>query len=255
MNALRPILSDILLVWSFFTRIPAPPFRTGRKIGQALWALPLVGIVIAGAQILMSLLVALGIARFESAYTPLLIGFALTFVPLILTGALHWDGLADLFDGLGVGKDRRQGVMRDPRLGTFGALALLSAFTAQILLYAILFDNLDSPDFSLSLCLTAMLSRQTLACVWAAMPWKGAESQTVKGQPRILLTLIIWAALLGGGIGAGLLSFPLGLLFPFLMGAWALCLAQWLPTASGDGLGATQVLSETALLLLLILSL
>ena len=81
MNALRPILSDILLVWSFFTRIPAPPFRTGRKIGQALWALPLVGIVIAGAQILMSLLVALGIARFESAYTPLLIGFAQRLFP------------------------------------------------------------------------------------------------------------------------------------------------------------------------------
>ena len=49
MNALKALWHDILLVWTFF-RIPAPEFLAERRLSQALWALPLAGVVIGLAQ-------------------------------------------------------------------------------------------------------------------------------------------------------------------------------------------------------------
>src|SRR5215217_8264881 len=52
----------------------------------------------------------------------------------ILTGALHEDGLADVADGFGGGRDRadKLEIMRDSRLGTYGALILLVSFAAKL---------------------------------------------------------------------------------------------------------------------------
>src|SRR5437763_2383992 len=52
----------------------------------------------------------------------------------ILTGALHEDGLADVADGFGGGRDRaaKLEIMRDSRLGTYGALILLVSFVAKV---------------------------------------------------------------------------------------------------------------------------
>ena len=48
----------------------------------------------------------------------------------ILTGALHEDGLADVADGFGGGRDRaaKLEIMRDSRLGTYGAVVLMVSF-------------------------------------------------------------------------------------------------------------------------------
>ena len=52
----------------------------------------------------------------------------------ILTGALHEDGLADVADGFGGGRDAaaKLEIMRDSRLGTYGALILLVSFAAKL---------------------------------------------------------------------------------------------------------------------------
>src|SRR6185369_15551351 len=52
----------------------------------------------------------------------------------ILTGALHEDGLADVADGFGGGRDRaaKLEIMRDSRLGTYGALILLVSFSTKL---------------------------------------------------------------------------------------------------------------------------
>src|ERR1700704_6383440 len=61
----------------------------------------------------------------------------------ILTGALHEDGLADVADGYGGGRDRdaKLEIMRDSRLGTYGALILMVSFVTKLSALAVLPDN------------------------------------------------------------------------------------------------------------------
>jgi len=72
-------------------------------------------------------------------------GTAVTVVSIriALTGGLHMDGLADLADGTGGGRDRekRLAIMSDSRLGTFGALALLLMTALQISIIAELLQS------------------------------------------------------------------------------------------------------------------
>src|SRR6478752_2877674 len=72
-------------------------------------------------------LLAMGIPELAAAALALGAGAA-------LTGALHEDGLADVGDGFGGGRDREQklAIMRDSRLGTYGALVLMTGFVARL---------------------------------------------------------------------------------------------------------------------------
>ena len=51
---------------------------------------------------------------------------------MILSGALHEDGLADTTDALGVAKERRLSVMESPEVGSFAVLALILSFTIRV---------------------------------------------------------------------------------------------------------------------------
>ncbi len=102
------------------TRIPVP-WRFVPAPGASAWAHPVVGALIGAATGATAAAgAALGLPPALSA------GWALA-ATLLLTGALHEDGLADTADGLGGGRtpERRLAIMRDSRIGSFGALALL----------------------------------------------------------------------------------------------------------------------------------
>ena len=118
---LRSIMADLAIALVFFTRIPLPPFEIeNRKIGDALWAAPLVGVVVAlGAGFAYTLSHALGINEGVAAAIALA-------VAMMLCGFLHEDGLADCADGFGGGRTiaRKLEIMRDSRIGTYGASAL-----------------------------------------------------------------------------------------------------------------------------------
>ncbi|MEV4423409.1 adenosylcobinamide-GDP ribazoletransferase, partial [Patulibacter sp. NPDC049589] len=108
----------------FLTRIPVPfgPDEAPRLTAAASWFPAVgagVGAVGGGVLALAALIPGAGPAGVAAA-----LGLAAT---VAVTGALHEDGLADTADGLGVLGDRarRLEVMRDSRIGTFGALALL----------------------------------------------------------------------------------------------------------------------------------
>ncbi len=113
-------LRDVAENLRFFTRLPlggaasAPDFR---RIG---WAAPLAGAFI-GA------LGALGLIAARALGFPTLLSATLAvIVQVFATGALHEDGLADVADGFGGGRDRaaKLAILRDSRIGTYGALAL-----------------------------------------------------------------------------------------------------------------------------------
>lgn len=108
----------------FLTRIPVPfgPDEAPRLTAAAPW-FPVVGAgvgAIGGGVLALAAL----IPGAEASGVAAALGLAAT---VVVTGALHEDGLADTADGLGVlgDRERRLEVMRDSRIGTFGAVALL----------------------------------------------------------------------------------------------------------------------------------
>lgn len=117
---LRALLADTALCLAFFTRLPVPLPTAPRSLADGFWAAPLAGLAVALTGWLAYTLAALtGLSGGSAA--------ALTLLATILvTGALHEDGLADTADGFGGGntRERKLEIMRDSRIGTYGALAL-----------------------------------------------------------------------------------------------------------------------------------
>ncbi len=115
------LIGDVAENLAFFTRLPmrarfqAPDFR---RIG---WAAPFAGAAV-GALGALALLGAraLGLSGWLAAVLAVA-------VETLATGALHEDGLADVADGFGGGRDREQklAILRDSRIGTYGAVALI----------------------------------------------------------------------------------------------------------------------------------
>jgi adenosylcobinamide-GDP ribazoletransferase len=120
----RPMLAAV----AFLTRLPVRIALSAEDVGRGTRWFPLVGTWL-GA---VGALVAAALA--EVPRLPAWMG-TITVLTLwaLATGAIHLDGLADLADGLG-GHDReeRLQIMRDPRLGSFGVLALLLVLGVKV---------------------------------------------------------------------------------------------------------------------------
>ena len=112
----------------YFTRVPIPHsigLNAGDLAGAARY-FPLIGALVgaAGASVYCVAL------RVFPPSVAVLLSMAAT---LLLTGALHEDGLADCCDGFGGGASREDAlrIMRDPRLGAFGAIGLVMALALK----------------------------------------------------------------------------------------------------------------------------
>ncbi|WP_116947944.1 adenosylcobinamide-GDP ribazoletransferase [Jiangella endophytica] len=116
----------------FLTRIPvgSAPFA-GSALDRAGAWFPLVGALVGG--------VGLGVWWVADELAgPFVAAVAAVLATVIVTGALHEDGLADTADGLwgGATRERRLEIMRDSRLGTYGALALAGDLLLRVALVA-----------------------------------------------------------------------------------------------------------------------
>lgn len=112
----------------FFTRIPMPSladFREEELSAAARW-FPAVGLLVGGIQAAALWLAAQALPPLAAALLALALG-------LLLTGAFHEDGLADSADGLGGAftRERVLEIMKDSRIGTYGAAALMLALGLQ----------------------------------------------------------------------------------------------------------------------------
>jgi len=121
-------LHDIAAAFALLTRLPVPVdhARAGARGAEAAWAYPLVG---AGLGLLAGTLGWLVLWLGVSA------GIAAVLViaaQVAMTGAMHEDGLADMADGLGgFTVERRLEIMKDSRIGAYGAIALVLALLAR----------------------------------------------------------------------------------------------------------------------------
>ncbi|MBL1242219.1 MAG: adenosylcobinamide-GDP ribazoletransferase [OCS116 cluster bacterium] len=115
------------------TRLPFIEIRDDDfDLRGSLWAFPIVGLVLGG-------ILTLAASWLYRVHMDPLIACALLFLLLILmTGALHEDGLADFADSLGASSsERRLEIMRDSHIGTYGTLALIFSFAMRV--YALSF--------------------------------------------------------------------------------------------------------------------
>ncbi|UWQ22517.1 adenosylcobinamide-GDP ribazoletransferase [Jannaschia sp. W003] len=221
------------------TRIPVRG-PVAAPAARAAWAWPLVGLAV-GAAVAGTLFgtAALGAVPGLAAALALLVG-------AMLTGALHEDGLADVADGIWGGgtPERRLAIMRDSRLGTYGALALgLGLLARWSLLVAALAGN-----YWLAPVAAAAASRAAMAWMLARPPARadGLGRGAGRPGPRTVATALALGAL-------PLLAFGLHGLAAALLAALATLALARLARAriggvTGDVCGAAQQLAEIAVL-------
>ena len=129
---INEILEDISIAIIVLTQVPINnifSINQNIEIHRGQWAYPVVGASIGLVLfLLICLFEGIGISRQISLLISLSLG-------ILLTGALHEDGVADFFDSL-AGKDytNRQKILKDSRLGTYGVLALIIVFMLKFLL-------------------------------------------------------------------------------------------------------------------------
>ncbi|GAB5470192.1 MAG: adenosylcobinamide-GDP ribazoletransferase [Rhodospirillales bacterium] len=243
---------DLRMTLVFLTRLPIK--LSGEvdpgDLARASWSFPLVGLLVgAFAALLYLLALACGLSTWLAA----LMGLAGS---LLLSGALHEDGLADLADGFGGGwtRERKLEIMRDSRLGTYGAAAL---FLSLALRGAALASLQDGTTAAAVLLVTHVTARAPLPLFMWSTPLARRDGQSAAaGKPSGavaftalalgLVALVAAAGTLAGGLGFALVAaLLLALVF---LAIRALALRQ-IDGYTGDILGGLEQVGEIALLL------
>jgi adenosylcobinamide-GDP ribazoletransferase len=235
-------IDDFMVAAQFLTRLPLPRVRFDPdSLSRAATFFPVVGLMIGLGAVVLQRIAAPHLSR------PLVALLVLTFLVLI-TGGLHDDGLADAADGFGGGSSREQvlTILRDSRIGSFGALALVLSVLARFLLLS----SLPGGRF------TAFIVSAHVLCRWTTLPLSYflAPARGSDGQGARIAQKISPAALLAGTLSS------FAMVFYFLrMEFWIPVLAALVVTAlsglyysrriggvTGDCFGATNQLTEIA---------
>lgn len=245
MPPLSQIRDDAALCLVFFTRLPLPVFDfRDRTLAQAIWAAPLTGLVVAAiAALVFAVATGLGLSANSAA--------ALTLAAaMLVTGCLHEDGLSDVVDGFGGGKSREKKleIMRDSRIGAYGA----SALALSILIRWTALSDIASPASMIAALVAAhMASRGLLGAFMhllspARSDGLSASAGTVSINTALVGVVIGAASLLLLGVGGAITAAIL--LAAIVLGLRTFCLRQ-IGGHTGDTIGALQQLAEIVVLL------
>jgi adenosylcobinamide-GDP ribazoletransferase len=254
-------MRGLMLALQYFTRLPLPAalarwagFDAGLQ-RASLAHFPGIGLLVAAVAVGCYWAVDRVLPR--SGFTPLVAAVLSTAATALFTGGLHEDGLADMADGLGGGRARAAAleIMKDPRIGSFGALALLLALLGKIALLGLVGAVGGWTGAAAALLGGHVISRGLTLAIVASLPNIGSAT-TSKSLPvagRIewtgLLVAAAWSAL-GLALAAGLSS-PVfcaaGVAAAVIALLWIRqMLARRLQGFTGDCLGAAQQLCEIA---------
>lgn len=248
-SRLKSELVALALAVQFLTRLPVrvtSAFSTER-LAASVRHYPLVGMFVGS-------IAALAYASAQMLFPPVLAVLISTALVLLVTGAFHEDGLADTFDGIGGGVTREQSlaIMKDSRVGVYGALVLIVALAIKIATLSVLLPIVAI----VSLVAAHGLSRWSSIVVIATSNYvreQGTGKPTAEGisRPGLIyasavgltcLALVYFvltpAAALGGSVGLASGHLLMRLFFERKIGGY-----------TGDCLGATQQASEIGMYL------
>jgi adenosylcobinamide-GDP ribazoletransferase len=253
------IITDLVGLLRLYSRLPIPQSLADHQpieLNRALWLCAPAGIVIGFcAGLTMLPLWLFGVPD-------MVLGFLWTGSLMMLTGALHEDGLADVFDGFGGGRDKIRAltIMKDSSIGTYGGAALILTISVRSLCIGDLLSALGFWPTVVAVGLIAGLSRASLTWLWASTPPARSDGLSAQvGQPNgqstawaltagivLASVLVIWT-----GLSSSLIC--LALCAGGMAGFRQICLRK-IGGHTGDTLGAQQQLSELILLISILTS-
>jgi adenosylcobinamide-GDP ribazoletransferase len=246
----RRTLGGVFGALAFLTILPLPTWPTGAvapDLNVAVPWFPVIGAAVGAAA-----------GGIRAGFDPLLGQGPSTVLAMIVmvavTGALHYDGLADTADGLGVRGDlaRRLAVMRDSAIGAFGVLALLGW---ALLLFAAL-EPLTSAQALKTLIAAGAASR--LALLIQGFGARPARADGLGAGFDVALIALVVAAIVtaaitlaAAGLWRGAVSLGAGAIAAMLV---TLFVRRTFGGRTGDTLGAGAVITELAVCLALVAS-
>jgi adenosylcobinamide-GDP ribazoletransferase len=244
------VLQDLKVATLFLTRLPIHVDRrlALHDLARAVHLFPLIGVGVGAAgAIVYSIALAFGL--------PSLPATILTVAALILvTGALHEDGLADTVDGLGAGPDRLRAleIMRDSRIGSFGTIALV----LSLLMRLIALSGLWSPTLVASVLIsTAAVSRAAMPVVMLVQP-SAREGGLAAGAGAPVAWRVGLGCALSAAVALVCLPTVTGLAAmataTVAAGIVATILGRRLGGCTGDTLGAVQQVAEIGFLMAIV---
>lgn len=228
-----------LLALSFYTRLPAPKQQDYTQLSQASIYLPLVGWLVGG----LSALCFFSANLVWNQSTAVILSLIFS---ILLTGAFHEDGFADVCDGFGGGYDKANilAIMKDSQIGVYGAIGLLLLLTLKINLL----NSLNLNSVPVILIAGHSISRfQPLFIMWQYDYARIDNSKTGAAMHQPSNTELLFAGLTA--------ILPMLLLPPVCMASIAIVLVvNWrlacyfqrhIDGYTGDCLGASQQVAET----------
>ncbi len=203
------MISPLVTALRTLSILPVPGSDTG-DFKRSLPFFPIAGAVLASCIVA----VAAG-ADYLFQGIPLVQGALPCLFLVILTGGIHIDGLADSADGVLGGKDRESmlRIMKDSRVGVFGATALVFGILFRTLAY----DTALTRGLIELIALSLILSRTIQALVLASVPYArknkgtGAPFGNARGYIPLLSIELAVAAAAGGFVAGWWILIPLGI--------------------------------------------
>lgn len=238
-------MRSLVAAFRFLTRIPLPgPATEAEDLAAAVGWFPLVGAFVG--------VVTAGIFLAATKLWPAPVAAALAVgLGLLLTGGFHEDGFTDAVDGLGGGwtKAKVLEIMKDSRIGAYGAMALWAALTLR-------WASLVALDRRalLALPLAMVWGRWSIALMLKVLPpiAEGLAKEVHRrggwGPLAASTLLLLLANLVAWHFRMNRLGLAAGVALAMTL-LWALYLRRRLGGQSGDLLGATAMLVEAAALL------
>lgn len=163
-------ITDVMHSLAFLSRLPVPSrfFENADAISMSRTAraFPAAGLLIA----LPGAVLVVVCAAFDAS--PQLTGWLIIGITALMTGALHEDGLADTADGFGSGKDKARmlEIMKDSRIGSYGAIAMVLSFALRASALASLIETLPAKAAAAAFIAALVLSRGVMVWHWQALP-------------------------------------------------------------------------------------
>jgi adenosylcobinamide-GDP ribazoletransferase len=243
---LRDISGDLKIAVQFSTRLPIGTYPADDVgIARVAWAIPIVGALIGLVGALAYYVAfALGVA-------PLAAAALAVAATMMVTGCLHEDGLADTADGLGGGAtpEQKLEIMRDARIGVYGACALVVSTLIRVgAIASLAMPALITP----ALIAAHAAGRATMPIAMRLVPPARADGLSASAGPVSrkgavsagIIGLIVM--MLAFGLTAGLVT---ALLLLLATAAIARVSVRHIGGQTGDVLGAMEQVGEIIVLL------
>jgi adenosylcobinamide-GDP ribazoletransferase len=245
---LAKIVTDIRIAVALSTILPVGPQApvNDGEIARASWALPVAGLLVGlGGAAIYSVARMTGLTAGPAAM------LAVTATVLI-TGAIHEDGLADTADGFGGGRtsDRKLDIMRDSRIGTYGACALVISLALR---WSALAAIGKPGPVAAALSVSHAAARAALPMfMWLVPPARSDGLSAGAGQPSgqsaiIAMGLGMLCLIFGLGPGAAVIGVILLVLAGLIIGWLAI---SHVAGQTGDILGAMEQIGEITIVLM-----